>query len=206
MTADLGGGCEMDPIALILSLPTELELWLILGYVVVILVGARLAEALAQVHFNRAWRFAEAGFEYDAAGDHYSCPQGERLALHVLQSDSRLAVYSAPASSCNGCSFKGTCSPHDDERQLYRPLAAWTETDIGRFHRRLSMVMIGIGAVFSFGALARWIGQPGTGLLLLALSISLFCVARDLREAWAGPESEFDRAEEIASLSPSRPL
>jgi hypothetical protein len=29
--------------------------------------------------------------------DHYRCPQGERLALHVVEPEGRLAVYRAPA-------------------------------------------------------------------------------------------------------------
>lgn len=178
----------MDPVALMLSLPKELELWLILGYVAVVLVGARLAEMLARVHFDSARQYAERGFEYDVDTDHYRCPQGERLDLHVVEPESRLAVYRAPASSCNGCPLKSSCTPHDEGRRLYRPLAAWAETDIGRFHRRLSLLMIGVASVFSLGGLARWMGQPGTGLLLLALAISLACVARDLRGAWAGPD------------------
>jgi hypothetical protein len=178
----------VGPISFLLSLPVEWELWLILGYVAVVLVGARLAEVLARVHFERARRYAERGFEYDADADHYQCPQGERLALHVVEPESRLAVYRAPASRCNSCPLKESCTPHDEGRHLYRSLAAWAETDIGRFHRRLSMLMVGIGVIFSLGGLGRWIGQPGTGLLLLALTASLASIARDLRAAWAGPD------------------
>jgi hypothetical protein len=183
----------VDPVSLLLSLPAELEVWLILGYVAVVLAGARLAEALARVHFERGRRYAERGFEYDADADHYHCPQGERLALHLVEPENRLAIYRAPASSCNACTLKTSCTPHEEGRHLYRPLAAWAETDVGRFHRRLSLLMIGVGAVFSLGGLAHWIGQPGTGLLLFALAASLACVTRDLRGAWAGPESDIDR-------------
>ena len=70
---------------LLLSLPADLEVWLLLGYVIVVLAGARLTEALARVHFERARRYAERGFEYDADADHYHCPQGERLALHLVE-------------------------------------------------------------------------------------------------------------------------
>lgn len=185
----------MDPVSLVLSLPAELEVWLVLGYVTVVLVGARLAEALAQRHFERARRYAEHGFEYDADADHYHCPQGERLVLHVVEPENRLAVYRAPASSCNGCALKASCTPHDEGRHLYRPLAAWAETDVGRFHRRLSLLMIGVAAIFSGGGLARWMGQPGTGLLLLALAASLACLTRDLRAAWAGPAPDIDGAD-----------
>jgi hypothetical protein len=185
----------LDLVSLLLSLPADLEVWLTLGYVAVVLAGARLSEVLARVHFERARQYAERGFEYDADADHYRCPQGERLALHLVEPESRLAVYRAPASSCNGCPLKGSCTPHDEGRHLYRPLAAWAETDIGRFHRRLSLLMVGIGVVFSLGGLVRWVGQPGTGLLLLALSVSLASVARDLRAAWNGPDPDIGGAE-----------
>lgn len=185
----------MDPVSLLLSLPADLEAWLVLGYVAVVLVGARLSEVLARVHFERARRYAEHGFEYDADADHYHCPQGERLVLHLLEEESRLAVYRAPASSCNGCPRKPSCTPHDEGRHLYRPLAEWAETDVGRFHRRLSMLMIGVGMIFSLGGLSRWAGEPGTGLLFAAVAASVASVTRDVRAAWAGPDLEADGAE-----------
>lgn len=170
----------MDTVSLLLTLPVELEVWLILGYVTVVLGGARLSELLARLHFERARRYAESGFEYDADADHYHCPEGERLTLHLVEQQSRLAVYRAPASRCNGCPRKAYCTPHEEGRHLYRPLAMWAETDIGRFHRRLSMLMIGVGVIFSLLALMRWLGQPGTGLLLAALTLSLASVTRNL--------------------------
>lgn len=183
----------MGPFAELLSLPVELEVWLVLGYVAVVLVGARLFEVLARGHFERARRYAERGFEYDADADHYHCPEGERLALHLVEPESRLAVYRAPASSCNGCARKALCTPHDEGRHLYRSLAAWAESDIGRFHRRVSLLMVGIGVLFSLGGLARWVGQPGTGLLMVAFMLSVACVARDLRAAWRGPQTDMDK-------------
>ncbi len=49
--------------------------------------------------------------------------------------------------------------------------------------------MEGIGVIFSLGGLGRWIGQSGSGLLLLTLAASLASVARDLRAAWTGPKA-----------------
>jgi hypothetical protein len=180
----------MSLVGLLLSLPPGLEAWLTLGYVAGVLVGARVFEALARVHFRRAQRYAERGFEYDAAADHYQCPQGERLALHLIEPEGRVAVYRAPASSCNGCSLKGSCTPHDEGRLVYRPLAAWAETDIGQFHRRLSLLMFAVAAVLSLVGLARWGGQPGTGLALLGLAASVASVVREVRSAWVARRRE----------------
>src|SRR5947209_6617168 len=106
----------MDPVPPALRLPADLEAWLVVGYALGVLVGARLFEVLARVHFERARRYAEQGFAYDRDGDHYECPQGERLSLHLLDEDNRLAVYRAPASRCNDCPRKASCTPHDGGR------------------------------------------------------------------------------------------
>jgi len=174
----------MNDIETLLSLPGDLEVWLLVGYAAVVLAGARLTEALARAHFGRARRCAEEGFRYDADADHYHCPQGERLALHVLDPHERMAVYRAPASSCAGCPSKAACTPHDEGRHIYRPLAAWAETDVGRFHQWLSLFMAGSSAVVCVVALVRWTGRPGTGLLVVALLAALGMVARDARSAW----------------------
>jgi hypothetical protein len=96
---------------------------------------------LARGHFERARRFGEDGVHYDADADHYHCPRGERLALHLIDSQEPVAVYRAPASACAVCTEKARCTPHTEGRQIYRPLAAWTETDVGRFHQWLSLLM-----------------------------------------------------------------
>src|SRR5262249_33856122 len=89
----------VNQLELLTSPPVDLEVWLLLGYTVIVLAGARLTEALARTHFSRARRSAEHGFRYDVDADHYHCPHGERLSLHVIDSDKRVAVYRAPASS-----------------------------------------------------------------------------------------------------------
>jgi hypothetical protein len=186
----------MNTVALLLSLPGDLEAWLIISYVAVVLAGARICETLARAHFGRARRYAERGFEYDEAEDHYRCPQGERLSLHLIEPDNRLAVYRAPASRCNGCPSKASCTPHDEGRHIYRPLAEWAETDVGRFHRRLSVLMFVAGVVFSLVGLARWGGRPGTGLLLLGLSASLASVLFNVQRAWTSARTDPGQSEQ----------
>ncbi|MEP6754584.1 MAG: hypothetical protein ABJA67_03700 [Chthonomonadales bacterium] len=188
----------MNSVPMLMSLPAELEVWLILGYVLVVLSGARLCEVLARVHFQRAHQYAERGFKYDEVTDQYHCPKGERLNRDRIQfgeTVSRMAVYRAPASTCNRCPLKASCTPNDDGRRLYRPLAAWIETDVGRFHRRVSLVMIGAGMVFALGGLGHWMGRPGTGLMLLALGVSLFTIVRSLSGAWPACGMDIDEAQ-----------
>ena len=171
----------MNELELVTGLPADLEVWLLLGYAVTVLAGARLTEALARTHFRRARRFAEQGFRYDADGDHYHCPHGERLSLHVIDSDKQVAVYRAPASSCADCPSKSACTPHDEGRHIFRPLAEWAETDVGRFHQRLSLLMAGSAMALSLVAIGCWAGRPGTGLSALVFAVSLAVAWRD---AW----------------------
>src|SRR5262249_10408446 len=165
----------------LLSLPADLEVALLLGYAFVVLAGARLMERLARVHFERARRYGEGGFHYYADADHYHCPQGERLGLHLIDTPKRMAVDRAPAPVCAGCPSKARCTPHDEGRHIYRPLAAWTETDVGRFHQWLSLLMAASAAALSLVALLEWAGRPGTGLLIVALVIAAYIAVRDAR-------------------------
>src|SRR5262249_48496609 len=168
----------------LLSLPADLEVSLLLVYAIVVLAGARLMERLARVHFERARRYGEGGFHYDAEADHYHCPHGERLALPLIDPRERVAVYRAPAPTCAACPSKARCTPHDEGRHIYRPLAAWTETDVGRFHQWLSLLMAASVAALSLVALLQWAGWPGTGLLIVAFLTAARVAVRDARSVW----------------------
>src|SRR6516164_11439030 len=186
------GGAIMNIADALLSLPADLEVSLLLGYAIVVLAGARLLERLARAHFERARRYSEGGFHYDADADHYHCPQGERLSLHLIDRQERVAVYRAPASACAGCPEKARCTPHEEGRHIYRPLAAWAETDVGRFHQWLSLLAAASAAALSLVALLEWAGRPGTGLLIVALLTAARVAVRDARSVWrsAGPPED----------------
>jgi len=162
-------------------LPVDLELWIVLCYVAVVLIGARITELLARMHFARARRRAERGFEYIAEEDHYRCSEGERLVLDRLEHERGIAVYQAPAETCARCALKKACTPQSDGRRLYRSLITWAETDLGRFHRRISALMFGAAGVLTLAAVFRWSGSPGTGYLLAGLVASSASLAWDLR-------------------------
>ena len=108
----------------------------------------------------------------------------ERLALHVINRQDRVAVYRAPVSACAGCEKKAHCTPRDEGRHIYRPLAAWTETDVGRFHQWLSLLTATSAAALSLAALLRWAGRPGTGLLIVVAFTAASVAVRDARLAY----------------------
>jgi len=166
---------------LMLSAPADIELWIVLAYVAVVLAGARIVEAVARAHFNRALRYGQHGFEYVEAHDVYRCPQGEYLSLHSVQQDGRFAVYRAPPASCRECRLKARCAPSDEGRLIFRSLAAWAETNVGLFHRRISVVMFAATVVICLAGLWRWGGQAGSGWLAGALLAAVVLLMQDLR-------------------------
>ena len=171
----------MSSPSVLLSLPAALELWITLAYVTAILAAARVTEGLARLHFGRARRYSEQGFTYHEGWNHYRCPAGENLTFQAVDAPTRLAVYRAPASACRGCPLKRDCTPHEEARAIFRSLADWAETDMGWFHRGLSLLMFGAGSLLCANRLWWWGGEPGTGLLVLALLACLACLSRELR-------------------------
>jgi hypothetical protein len=114
-------------------------------------------EFLARAHYHRAARYAHHGFSYDAELDGYECSQGKLLTLHTLDEGDKFAIYKAPAAPCNECVLKAFCTPQDEGRRVYRSLAAFHETDIGRFHRRLSLTIVAVALAFAVrGVVAYW--------------------------------------------------
>ena len=171
------------PILTAWGLAIDLGLALLLGYLVVLWVGGWALEMLAKVHFRRAQRYAHDGFAYDVELDRYECPQGELLTLQTTDDRDKLAIYKAPASSCNQCMLKSFCTPHDHGRRVYRSLADFHETDVGRFHRRLSLVILAVALAFSAGGLLAWWNKPGEWLLVVASAVSIVLLWLDLRDA-----------------------
>lgn len=172
----------MLPTLNVWGLSLDAGLALLLGYVAVLWAGGWGLESLAGVHFRRALRYAHGGFTYDAERDHYECPQGERLTLDTFDGRDKLAIYKAPASSCNECALKVFCTPHDEGRRVYRPLAEFHETDLGRFHRLLSLLILAVALAFSAGGLIAWRGKPGEWLLVVASCASLVLLWLDARD------------------------
>jgi hypothetical protein len=160
---------------------------LLLGYVVILWVGGWALELLARAHFHRARRYAHAGFIYDSELDRYECPQGELLTLHTFDDRDKLAIYKAPASSCNECALKAFCTPHGEGRRVYRSLAEFHETDVGRFHRLLSLLILAVALAFSAGGLLAWWNKPGEWLLVIASCVSIALLWLDARDSRKGP-------------------
>jgi hypothetical protein len=171
----------MNALQALWRMPVDVELWLILAYVAGVLIGARVIETLAKAHYARGRRYAEQGFEYVAPRDQYHCLGGATLTLDTIHESERLAIYRAPVEHCGGCRLKPNCAPFEESRRIYRSLATWAETDVGRFHQYVSVLLFAAGGVLSLAGIWQWRSQPGIGYLVLALAGSLACL---LLQSW----------------------
>jgi hypothetical protein len=156
---------------------------LLFAYLVTLWAGGWVLEFLARAHFHRAERYAHRGFSYDAELDRYECPQGELLTLDTFDGRNKLAIYKAPAASCNECVLKPFCTPHDEGRRVYRSLAAFHETDVGRFHRRLSLTVVAVALAFAVAGVVAYRGTPGEWLQVVAAGIAIVLLWLDVRDA-----------------------
>jgi hypothetical protein len=173
----------------------DLGLALLLAYLVVLWVAGWALEYVARAHFHRAQRHTHHGFAYDVELDHFECPQGELLKIHTFDDQNKLAIYKAPASSCGVCVLKALCTPHNEGRHIYRTLLDFHETDVGRFHRALSLIILGVALAFSLGGMLAWWNKSGEWLLVIATNISLTLLWLDLRDS---PENSRTGADRVA--------
>ena len=95
---------------------------------------------------RRSLRYRTAGFAYDEDHDHWQCPEGEHLWPHEFDHERRLVRYRAKAHVCNACPRKGACTDSDHGREIVRPLDPWPHSEAGRFHRGISLLMVGARA------------------------------------------------------------
>jgi len=68
--------------------------------------------------------FGPSKFTYDAAHDHYVCPQGQLLRPFHTEYKAEKVEYRADATTCNSCPLKAQCTSSDHGRQVHRSFHA----------------------------------------------------------------------------------
>jgi hypothetical protein len=175
------------------SLPAQVDQWIVLLYVVLVLAGARIVEFVAKKHYERARNFAVLGFEYLEQEDQYRCPEGEHLKLLKLDNENRLAVYQI-STSCQSCRLKESCTPHSHARQITRSVATWAEAEVGKFHRRISAIMFLAATLVCALCLLLWVGKSGTGLFVVTQVVSVNFLIHEIRAILECPVSAVERS------------
>jgi hypothetical protein len=140
------------------------EVEIVGAYAVVLLAVAAVLDWLGQHTQRRSERFRTAGFRYQPQHDAWTCSQDEMLWPMEYDAERHLVRYRAKPSVCNACHVKPDCTDSLQGREVIRPLAPWPHSEAGRFHRGMSLVIVGLAAVLLLVAAVRH-PQPSTLVL-----------------------------------------
>jgi hypothetical protein len=165
------------------------ETWLAGGYAVFLVLCALTIEWLSAHTHRRALRWRTAGFTYDDLHDRWTCPEGQDLVLHEHDHERRLARYRAKAHICNRCPVKAACTDSDEGREIVRPLDPWPHSEAGRFHRGISLVLIGLAVLVLLLELVRHHALAEVAVVAAVLAATLAVgrfLLRDFRRHPAG--------------------
>src|SRR5436309_2316142 len=128
---------------------------LAVGYGVFLLGIAGGLELVARSSHHRSQRLRTMGFTYHKHVNTWECSQGQHLLPLEVDYKLRLVRYRGNAHVCNSCPVKAACTDSNEGREIVHFLDPWPYSEIGRFHRGISLVlallaMIIIGATASF--------------------------------------------------------
>ena len=142
-------------LALDTSEPVHVEALLAAGYALLLLAIGFGIERLARRTHRRSESYETGGFTYHPHLDAWECPTGTHLLQIGVEFERRVVRYRAPAATCNRCPLKVGCTDSGQGRELTRTLDPWLESEIGRFHSGLSLVLVALAGVIVSVALVR---------------------------------------------------
>jgi hypothetical protein len=158
----------------------HLEVWIVSGYAVFLLLTASVLERLAWHSHRRSHRLRTAGFNYRREFDAWECPAGQFLTRAAIDDRRQIVIYRAPARTCNTCALKGTCTDSDEGREIASQPDAWLRSEIGRFHRGISLTLCVLAVVITSAEIARRGARPERLLLGVVLLLIVIIAGRIL--------------------------
>jgi hypothetical protein len=151
---------------------------LIVGVYAILLLGvAAVLDGAGKHTQRRSERFRTAGFSYLPQHDAWTCSQDEMLWPMDYDEQHHLVRYRAKASVCNSCHVKPDCTSSSNGREVTRAVAPWPHSEAGRFHRGMSLGLVGLAALLLLVAATR---HPQPSTLVLAPPM-LFAILLGLR-------------------------
>jgi hypothetical protein len=120
----------------------HIEVVLAASYAIFLVGVAFILEFLARHSYKRSDRYRNVGFVYVRTMDVWECPAGRQLRRTETDHQRRIVHYRAPADACNACAVKHNCTDSSDGRLLGRHLDSWIESELRRFHRGISLVLL----------------------------------------------------------------
>jgi hypothetical protein len=123
------------------------DVLMVAGYALLLVGIAAVLELVARQSHRLSEQFHVAGFTYHSQLDAWRCPTGQHLERKESDHARGIIVYGAPAHVCNSCNCKTDCTDSDKGRQIERRLDSWLRSEIRRFHRGLSLVLLLLATV-----------------------------------------------------------
>jgi hypothetical protein len=150
------------------------EVVLAASYAIFLTTVAVGLELLARHSLKHSERYRNSGFTYFRDRDAWECSAGQQLLRQESHYERRIIHYRAPAEACNRCALKNNCTDSNEGRVLKSHLDSWIESELRRFHRGISVVLLFLAAIILLAEAMRH--SEGYGLLVVAsllLPISL---------------------------------
>ena len=146
------------------------EVLLAAGYAVFLALVALVLELLARHSHRRAHQYRTVGFHYDWHSDAWQCPTGEWLVrIEPETLNDKTIRYRAAAHICNACVLKKECTDSDEGREI-QTLRPWLESELGRFHRGISMALLLLATMILAIAMVRNRTHTDMAMLLMVLT------------------------------------
>jgi hypothetical protein len=120
----------------------HIEVILVGGYALLLVGVAMMLEIVARHSHRRSEHLRNSGFNYKKELDAWECPAGHHLTHRHTDFERKIALYRAAAHKCNACHCKKDCTDSDDGRVLERRLDAWLQSELSRFHRGISLMLL----------------------------------------------------------------
>ena len=137
----------------------HIEVALAASYAIVLVGIAFILELLARHSHQRSERYRNSGFVYMQDMDVWECPASRQLRRTATDYQRRVVHYRAPADTCNACALKKNCTDSNDGRLLKRHLDSWVESELRRFHRGISLVLLVLATLILVAETVRH-GEP----------------------------------------------
>ena len=132
------------------------EVFLALTYALFLMAVAFLLERLARRSQKRAEGYRSSGFIYFSELDYWECPAGHQLVQLHTDHQRRVTTYRAPANACNSCSLKLNCTDSDEGRPLETRSNTWVESELRRFHRGISLILLLLATIILVAEIFRY--------------------------------------------------
>jgi hypothetical protein len=183
----------------------HIEVILAASYAFFLLIVALILEWAAHNTHIRAKLYRHRGFRFHQHLDVWECPAGEHLHRRETDHVRRLVRYRARAEKCNSCALKVHCTDSDEGREVVHSAEDWMDTEVGRFHRGISLVLLSLGALIVIVFWVRHHRALESAILagtLTAMIVAAFAFARSFWNGNFGNPTEASGQAGLLSLSP----